>query len=117
MRWCTTTSLSLLDLRKLIQAIDCRYWEQKAEITHKNPQLSKADPKSEPKATQNPDAQSRAKVPESLRATPNLTRKLRKDGKLMPQERQCRLDNSLCLFCGRTGHMAKECPKVQAVAA
>ena len=25
--------------------------------------------------------------------------------------------NSLCLFCGKTGHIAKECPKLMAIAA
>jgi len=109
--------LTLLGLRKLVQAIDSRYWERKAEITRENPHPNKADPKSEPKAARNPDTLSRAKVPESPRATPDLTGKLGKDGKLTPQERQRRLDNSLCLFCGRTGHIANECPKVQAVAA
>ena len=43
--------LMLLDLQKLVQAIDSQYWEQKAEISHKNPQSSKANPKGEPKAT------------------------------------------------------------------
>ena len=93
------------------------YWERKAKITRENPHPNKANPKSDPKATRNPDTLSRAKVPESPRAAPDLTGKLGKDGKLTPQERQRRLDNSLCLFCGRTRHMAKECPKVQAVAA
>jgi len=37
--------------------------------------------------------------------------KLGKDGKLMPQERQCQLDNNLCLFCGNPGHVAKDCSK------
>src|SRR5882724_11986786 len=37
--------------------------------------------------------------------------KLGKDGKLTPQERQHRLDNKLCLFCGTSRHVAKDCPK------
>src|SRR5882724_4908307 len=46
------------------------------------------------------------------RSPPNLSFKLRKDGKLTPQEHQCCLDNKLCLFCGSTaGHVAKYCPK------
>ena len=40
-----------------------------------------------------------------------LADKLGKDGKLTPQERQCRFDNKLCMFCGGTGHTAKDCPK------
>ena len=27
------------------------------------------------------------------------------------------MDNSLCLFCGKTRHIAKECPKSTAIAA
>ena len=44
-------------------------------------------------------------------STSPLADKLGKDGKLTQQERQRRLDNNLCIFCGCTGHMAKECPK------
>ena len=37
--------------------------------------------------------------------------KLGKDGKLTAQERQRRLDNELCLLCGKSGHMVLNCPK------
>ena len=40
-----------------------------------------------------------------------------KDGKLTPQERQRHLDKNLCLFCGASGHMAKDCPKSTSTAA
>jgi len=43
--------------------------------------------------------------------TPDLSSKLGKDRKLTPHEHQCHLDNKLCLFCGTTGHVAKDCPK------
>ena len=46
-----------------------------------------------------------------------MTRKLGKDRKLTPQERQHCMDNSLCLFCRKMGHIAKECPKLMAIAA
>lgn len=36
--------------------------------------------------------------------------KLGNDGKLTQEERQRRIDNKLCLFCGGPGHMAKDCP-------
>jgi len=42
---------------------------------------------------------------------PELQGKLGKDGKLTAEERQRRIDNKLCLFCGGTGHMARDCPK------
>jgi len=31
-------------------------------------------------------------------------------GPLTPQERQRRIDNNLCLYCGKAGHIAKTCP-------
>ena len=46
-----------------------------------------------------------------------LTGKLGKDGKLTPQEHQHHMDNSLCLCCGKTRHIAKECLKSMAIAA
>jgi len=35
------------------------------------------------------------------------------DGKLTATERQRRIDNGLCLICGKTGHMAKDCSKAK----
>ena len=48
--------------------------------------------------------------------TPNYASKLRKDGKLTPQERQRHIDKNLCLCCGTSGHRANDCPKGQAAA-
>ena len=59
----------------------------------------------------------KGKSPENPKPIPDFVGKLGRDGKLTPQERQCRMDNSLCLFCGKTGHIAKECPKSMAIAA
>jgi hypothetical protein len=41
---------------------------------------------------------------------PNLDNKLDENGRLLPSERQRRIDNGLCLYCGKKGHMASECP-------
>ena len=109
--------VTLLDLCKLIQAIDYRYWEQKAEITCEANPTSKVDPKGDLKVARNPEAMSKGKALENPKPGLDWTGKLGKDGKLTPQERQCRMDNSLCLFCGKTGHIAKDCPKPVAVAA
>ena len=54
---------------------------------------------------------------ESKKSNPNLSSRLGKDGKLTPQERQCRLNKNLCLFCSASGHMAKDCPKSTSAAA
>src|SRR5882724_5622967 len=57
-------------------------------------------------STQGKGSSSEQKKP----TTPDLSLKLRKDRKLTPQERQHRLDNKLCLFCGTSGHITKDCP-------
>src|SRR3979490_1439766 len=43
--------------------------------------------------------------------TTDLSSKLGKDGKLLPEEHQQCIDQGLCLLCGLKGHMVKECPK------
>ena len=93
------------------------YWERKAEITCEANSMSKVDPKGNLKAGRNPETASKGKALENLKPSPNMTGKLGKDGKLTPQERQHHMDNSLCLFCRKTGHIAKECPKYLAIAA
>ena len=109
--------VTLLDLCKLVQAINYCYWERKAEITHEANPTSKVDPKGDPKIARNPEATRKGKVPENPKSGPDLTGKLGKDGKLTSQEHQCHMDNSLCLFCGKTRHIAKECPKSTAITA
>ena len=109
--------VTLLDLHKLVQAIDYRYWERKAEITCEANPTSKGDPKGDLKIARNPEAAPKGKALENPKSGPGLTGKLGKDGKLTPQERQRRMDNSLCLFWRKTRHIAKECPKSTAIAA
>ena len=42
---------------------------------------------------------------------PDLSSKLGKDGKLLPEECQRRIDQGLCLLCASKGHMIKDCPR------
>ena len=49
--------------------------------------------------------------------TSKLSEKLGKDGKLTTDEHKCRFDQGLCMFCSRSGHKAKECPKLGCQAA
>jgi len=46
-----------------------------------------------------------------LGKTAELLDKLGKDGKLTSEEHKHRFDMNLCMFCGATGHKAKDCPK------
>ena len=57
------------------------------------------------------------KASSSSASTNPLADKLGKDGKLTQQERQRRLDNNLCLFCGGPGHTAANCNKASSAAA
>ena len=84
---------------------------------HKANPTSRVDPRNDPKTGKTPEAVPKGKALEKPKPDPDLTRKLGKDGKLTPQECQHCMDNSLCLFCGKTGHIAKECPKLTAFAA
>ena len=97
--------VTLRDLCKLMQAIDHRYWEWKAEVTREANPTNRVDPRNNPKTGKTPEAAPKGKAPEKLKPNPDLTGKLGKDGKLTPQERQCHMDNSLCLFCGKTRHI------------
>ena len=109
--------VTMLDLHKLVQAIDYRYWEREAEIMHKANLTSKVDPKGDLKVARNPEAMCKGKAPENLKPSLDLTGKLGKDSKLTSQEHQHHMDNSLCLFCGETGHITKDCLKPMAIAA
>ena len=61
--------------------------------------------------TSNPNTSGTPKPPSDLAS------KLGVDGRLTQQERQRRMDQNLCLFCGKPGHMAKDCNKVAATKA
>jgi len=121
---------TLAGLQKLVQAIDARYWEQHSEVSCETRASGYSRNKSEPKSDSNKSdnksgkgsskqkntnsgsTQSKGSTSEQKKATtPDLSSKLGKDGKLTPQERQCHLDNKLCLFCGASGHVTKDCPK------
>ena len=126
---------TLSDLRKLVQAIDSCYWECKVEISRKmlpglpginqrnlitpRPRRVKVLQSLNRRTRTRLQAQPRAKeAPRNPRSQlPDLSSKLGKDDKLTPQERQHRLDKNLCLFCGASGHMAKDCPKSTSAAA
>ena len=127
---------TLSDLQKLVQAIDYRYWECKAEISHENTSSTsrnKSENKSDDSKTEKGKGSSKSKQKdsnssssstsskgstlESKKSNPDLSSRLGKDGKLTPQERQHHLNKNLCLFCGVSGHMAKDCPKNTSAAA
>src|SRR5882672_10298187 len=57
------------------------------------------------------NSSSKGSTSDQKKPDPDLSSKIGKDGKLTPQEQQHCLNNNLCLFCGTSGHIAKDCPK------
>src|SRR5882724_3047753 len=86
--------------------------DQKSDSTKSDSKSGKGSSNLKSKNTQSGSSQGKGSSSDPKKsATPNLSSKLRKDGKLTPQEPQCHMDNKLCLFCGNSGHQAKECLK------
>ena len=131
----------LQELRTLSQTIDPRYWERQSEAAREAPvnrALTNQERSNDKgKVSPDPPAQTAANkkgnsgdIPISsgsnmsntnTSGTPeppsNLASKLGADGRLMQQERQHRMDQNRCLFCGKPSHMAKDCNKVAAAKA
>lgn len=128
---------TLEGMKTLAHSIDARYWERNREKSragkNKSDNPEKPDgkkPDDKQKNQQSTSGNNQAnnsnknnkpgkpnKTPSTSGSSNPLSEKLGKDGKLTQQERQRRFDNNLCLFCGGTGHTAKECPKSSSSAA
>ena len=133
---------NLKALRTLARTVDARHWARQEEISRENraanparkdKSANKSDKKADSKGESskpsggNPNnnaGKSSDRNQKSDRPTnsaspkkPDLSNKLGKDGKLTPEERKRRFENNLCLFCGGSGHTAKECPKSSSSAA
>ena len=121
---------NLDDLQDLVQKIDQCYWERRSEVSRemlmtlrpdqKSDKTSKLNPNSDRKANPTPSTsgsgskdkdKDKSKSGTQNQKKPDLMDKLGKDGKLTTQEHQRRLDNELCLLCGKSGHMVCNCPK------
>src|SRR5277367_6281451 len=129
---------TLEDTKKLAHSIDARYWECLREKSRSDKPTSKSDNRSDNKSDRKPNSNSQSssshndsnkstsrtnsnshshshnnksgKSSSSSSDKPAYSDKL-KDGKLTSQERQRRMDNDLCLYCGEPRHKAGECPK------
>jgi len=128
---------ALKTLQDLVATLDQRYWEHQLEI-NRDKKASTSNSNSAPanKSTasnnrssnqqsggskQDNQQQQRNKDQQkptaSTSATPDnkpnpIAKFLGPDGKLTPEERKCRLDNKLCLCCGKLGHMVSDCPQL-----
>ena len=123
-------------LQDLVATLDQRYWERQAEIsrdkkaasTSASASTSTNKPTSSDKSStgqqsngqkqdnrqqQGKKDQKKPATTSTTPATPDknsIANLLGPDGKLKPEERQRRMDNKLCLRCGKPGHTVNDCP-------
>ena len=119
---------TLARLRERAQELDLRYWERKEE-ERTNPSASKttttpsrssgtssATYSADKSSTSHSKTASRSSTPAATPAAssspnkPDLTKVLGPDGKLLPEEKERRKKNDLCLVCGAKGHFSDKCP-------
>jgi len=127
---------TLTELKTLAHSIDARHWERLREKSRadKSNQSNKSDKKppnsgnqsssqshNNNKPQQNKPHSSNDKSKSSSGSasakSSSISDNLTKDGKLTQQERQRRVANNLCLYCGGVGHKADACNKNNSSAA
>ena len=123
---------NLEGLRNRAQALDLRYWERKDEdrsyMSTSGPSSSKPSSgttaatsshssHSSHSHTTRSRSNSRATTPAASSSTSaskpkktDLTKILGPDGKLLPEERERRRKNNLCMICGSDKHFVDKCP-------
>ena len=107
-----------VDWKRLVQNIDQRYWERQADIrrdirpSHTNNTTRNNVP---PTIARNPpQSPSAVQTTTSTRGTPGnppVASHLNAQGGLTQTERDRRIAQGLCLYCGGQGHKASECSK------
>ena len=112
---------SLRALKDAAKAADARHWERQREKSRSGQPSSSSSKSEKPdnKKSSHPPSnrqsnnsgKSSSSKPSNSGTSGQLSDKLGKDGKLTAEEHKRRFDNNLCLFCGSSGHRAKECPK------
>ena len=120
---------SLGDLRLKAQECDEVFWMQKNEASLETKTKPTPPTKDPPKPNSTPSQNSQNKSNDSNKKPnnqnnksensdkPRDTKHLGKDGRLTTEERNRRIKEGLCLYCGQKGHNAKDCKKSQAARA
>jgi len=133
---CIGKPTALKILQDLVATLDQRYWERQSEINRDkkaSTSSSNSTPANKSTASDNRSGNQQSggskqdnwqqqrnkdqqKPTASTSATPKnkpnpIANLLGPDRKLTPEERKCRLDNKLCLHCGKLGHMVLDCPQ------
>lgn len=128
--------VTLARMRLKAQQSDDIYWQEQAEISRdsrrsgksadggkkdtggsnsNSPSNSNSNSKSSNSKSSNDSRNSSSKSSSSSSSADKLRQslgdKLGKDGKLTNDERERRKKEGLCMYCGKTGHVASECNK------
>src|SRR3984885_13225953 len=121
---------TLAALRLKAQDTDKIYWMMKEEANHESKAPMKKDHKSsnsnhnlkpinsDTSSLANPlkpDSSSNKSNTKNSKEKPKDYTKVGKNGKLTNEERERRMREGLCLYCGEKGHVAHDCPKSKAV--
>lgn len=104
------------DWKRLVQSIDQRYWERQADIrretrpSNTNRGTSIGNQRT---PAQGPPSSSATTFPRDAPNGPPVARHLTAQGGLTQTERDRRIAQGLCLYCGGQGHKATECSKAR----
>jgi len=118
---------TLARLRERAQELDLRYWERKDEERHqtnatkattsssRSSGTSSATSSSSPsKSSSQSKSSSRTSTPTASSSKPSksdISKVLGPDGKLLPEEKERRKKNNLCLICASKEHFVDKCPQ------
>jgi hypothetical protein len=107
------------DWKRLVQNIDQRYWERQAEIrretrpNHTN-NTNRGNPSTNVRnTTQGTSTAPATTTPRETKTASPVAAHLTPQGGLTQTERERRIAQGLCLYCGGTGHKASECSKAR----
>ena len=110
---------TLNGLRTRAQALDLRYWERKDEerpheaSSSRTPAATSTSYSSSKSSGTQSKSAPRASTPgasTSKTKKPNLSNVLGPDGKLLPEEKERRKKQNLCLICASKDHFSDKCP-------
>src|SRR5271154_7165861 len=107
-----------VDWKRLVQNIDQRYWERQADIRRdirpshmNNTTRNNVPPTITRNPPQNPSAVQTTTSTCGTPGNPPVASHLNAQGGLTQTERDRRIAQGLCLYCGGQGHKASECSK------
>ena len=104
------------ELRLQALELDRNHWDalEETKATNNTPQAQKANKKKSDSTSKSNSSNSNSnsnsnQQKKSKTNKPDLSNILTSDKRLKPEERQRRIEQNLCLYCGKSGHKAPEC--------